>query len=231
MVKQTILYTTTTSITIPTNCLAMAIQCYGGGASGTGMLSTTGVTAGSSGGQYTNVMFTAFTPGYSCLITVAATTVGTTGNGANGYDSSVLYNGLTLICLAKGGIPSIGNTPGIGSTASGIGDIIRSGGNGAAGVAATQGGGGGGGAGPQGNGGNAVEGDRGASGGYLAGRGGYGGIEYYIGGNGLPGENYGGGGAGAMRVTTGSPLGGDGAPGLVIITYYLDKGNLLSMFD
>src|SRR4030042_1372049 len=42
---------------------------------------------------------------------------------------------------------------------------------------------------------------------------------------------YGGGGGGALRTNSGTSLGGDGAPGLIIITYTLDKGSMFVIFD
>lgn len=224
MLRRSIRYINYTEVVLPDNCVSAIIECWGGGGSGTGINSSTGVGAGGAGGQYTRLTLnTTSLVGATLYIYVAGMTAGTLFDGSNGKDSYV-YVGYLEVCRAKGGAGAIGNTPGLGSTSGGIGDVVYKGGNGDAGLLGNYGGGAGGGAGDLGNGENANTYQPGT---YYS----YGGTGALSQGNGLTGLIPGGGGGGALCITTGNAYGGIGTFGLVCITYVIDNGNLLYMFE
>lgn len=205
--------------TVPAGYTKMTIEGWGGGAPGAGIPAyTAGHQGAGSGAQWVKKVYNNPTAGYALRIVIASGKYGTSGNAGNGNDSSVLYNGLTTIFLAKGGIGATGTLGGLGSTANGIGDIVNAGGNGANGGSNYSGGGGEGGR-STGTGGSG-SGTTGGTGG-DGGDGGNGFTDPTInrGGDGLV---YGAGGGGANNSNTSivvSFLGGWGSSGKVTITY------------
>lgn len=231
MIKRTIYYTNTTTLPMPANCLSMYIVCIGSGAPGAGVNSSTGARAGASGAQcsiYT--LDTTALAGTTIYITVGVVKPGTSGNNGNGNDSHVAI-GFIEMCRAKGGIGAVTNTPGAGSVTGGVGDTIYKGGDGAAGSDTQYGGGGGASGSLHSDGNDASTYQQGYVIELPAGEGGEG-YNFGTDGDGLaPIDWYGGGGGGALRTNSGTSLGGDGAPGLIIITYTLDKGSMFVIFD
>jgi len=205
--------------TCPYNIIGtVKVECYGGGAPGSGVPDLLDyVYAGGSGGQYAVAELT-LSAGGSYSVIVGATKNGIQGNGGHGNDST--FNADFVV--AKGGRRAIGNIPGLGETTDGIGDTVYAGGDGAAGVVNT--GGGGGGAGSTGDGGDASGSTGGSAGGGSAGAGGNG-VSGGVTTDGLQGNQAGGGGSGGVRVDSGGAYGGDGARGLVIISYTLNTSN------
>lgn len=210
--------------TCPTGIDEIKVQAWGGG--GGGSTYTTPIVAGGGaggGGAYSLKSGIAVTPATGYTATVG--TGGTAGN--NGNDSGFADNSQIL---AKGGTGVANNTSAGGAggtTAASVGDTKYAGGNGGNGGASSSviaSGGGGGGAGTTGaggNGGNGSVGTPGTAGTGTALFGGTGGVGVYNAGgnvNGNPGTGIGSGGSGSYRYITGSPTGGTGANGLLIIT-------------
>jgi hypothetical protein len=224
MIRRVIEYDTSTEVIIPDECLSLTIECWGGGGPGAGINGAIGTRAGGAGGQYSIRTIDATSViGATLFITVASHVVGIEGDAGNGNDSYV-YIGFLEVCRAKGGAGAVGNTPGLGSVTGGVGDTVYKGGDGDVGLASNYGGGGGGGAGRLGDGENANTYQPGT---YYN----YGGTGALSQGNGLTGFIAGGGGGGSLCISSGTTLGGSGAAGMVIITYVINKGNLLYMFE
>jgi hypothetical protein len=235
MIRPTILYTTSSTFVVPNLCSEIYIICIGGGAPGSGIYSSTGHKAGASGAQCSIKSLDVAAlelEGVTLDIHVAARKSGTSLDGGEGNDSYVTI-GATTVCRAKGGIGSVDNIPGAGTTAGGIGDYVYKGGDGAPGgiIDTVEYGGGGGSAG-----GLTVDGNNayiyrgGLAVNIYDGEGGMGCVDNPSG-DGYSGYKYGGGGGGAKRLTTGTSVGGDGEAGVVIIAYTIQKGSLLLMFD
>jgi hypothetical protein len=210
--------------TRPDRAVSVRMKVIGGGGPGSGK-TTTGNGAGGAGGNYAEAEYVLDELDTVIDIIVAATKVGTTGDGGFGNTSKVSING-SDICLATGGQSANDAIPGAGNSAGCIGTIIRQGGNGAA-PSTGYSGAGGGAAGDTSNGGNSSNPNGGASGGTNSGAGANSQEDEDLGnGNGFPGNNYGAGGSGACKNTTGSPTGGAGAQGHVTLIYtVLDQGN------
>jgi len=211
------------SVNIPAGYGTLIMECYGGGGAGAGITSGFASQGAGAGGQYSKTTITGITAGQAVNSVVAATRVGTTGNASDGNESTVTVNSV-LKCRAMGGQSAIGTGGGAGSTTSGVGDIVRKGGNGGAFISLGSGSGGGC-AGPTSNGGNGGDGPgtQGTGGGGVAGAGGNG-FDFDGDGNGGTGSIYGGGGGGAVRAISGSYSGGDGRSGYVKLTF--QQGNL-----
>jgi len=201
------------------------VECWGGGGAGGGHENnnTLGGGGGAGGAYSSKVMQVTY--GTSYPVTVAVAKPGGIGNGTKGDPS--WFNTLATV-YAEGGAggskPNSGIAAGgIGTSASSIGDSKYSGGNGASGTTII-GGAGGGGAGSTGIGGSAA--------GITAGTGiniggGNGGAGRTTEGNGNAGITYGGGGGGAFIPNETDHSGGNGAAGLVVISwggnYYKSK--------
>jgi len=195
----------------------LKVEVWGGGGRGGSRTSGNNSYGGGGGGAYS-----------SSIITVAQATAyrvnigaGSNNNGNPGGDSWFATNNdvANALVLAKGGssVPNNSTTGANGgSYAAGIGDIRNNGGRGADGNHDGYGGGGGGSsAGATGIGVNAIS-QFGAVG--PTGYDGIGGNGQTGNGNGSAGLVPGGGGGGARRTSSGSPTGGNGANGRVIIT-------------
>jgi hypothetical protein len=190
------------------------IEGIGAGGSGAG-LAGAGDGGGGAGGQYANVTETV-SAGQFINVFVPGAKIGTNGNGAQGGDAIVDIDA-TEVLRAKGGAGGTAAAGGIGSVTGGVGDVVYKGGDGAA-PDAIYSGAGGGAAGEDGNGVSAVNPNGGNGNGADSGKGGNSHEVASDNFDGFPGENYGGGGGGATALDT-AVLGGDGAQGLVKISY------------
>jgi hypothetical protein len=207
-------YSASGTFTVPAGVTTVDVQAWGGGGKGGSRTSGSNAYGGGGGGAYA-----ASTVSVNALNAPHSVTVGTgsTLNNTDGGDSWFISN--TTI-LAKGGKTVSNNTTagGAGGLASAsIGTITWNGGNGANGVfASNYSGGGGSSAGTTANGvnGTTFTGGTAPSGGGNGGNG-----RNNSNGNGSsPSSGPGGGGGGAYR-TSGSPTGGPGANGQVILTW------------
>ena len=210
-------FTSSGTFTVPDGVTTIIVECWGAGGAGGG----TGINnarggGGGAGGAYARKTLSV-SPGEMYTVSVGGVTLGTLSAGATGSPS---WFGSPSLVYAEGGAggaaPNGGTAPGgTGSAANSIGDVVFPGGNGANGTA-TYSGGGGGGAGSGGAGGNA-SGTTGGAG--TAEEGGNGAAGLTAGGNGLAGYNYGGGGSGAYVNNNTNRTGGNGAQGLVIVSW------------
>lgn len=212
-------YTTpgSTTWTAPAGVTSATVEAWGGGGAGGGATANPAEGGGGAGGQYAIKVITV-TPGNSYTIVVGAGGTGSTGNGTAGGDST--FNGTSVI--AKGGAGGTGATNGVagtGSTTGGVGTVYA-GGSGSAGVVSgggcQNGGAGGGGAGSGGAGGNAAGNTAGTG---TANGGGAGGAGRNSSGTGSAGNAAGGGGGAACAESGTNRSGGNGATGMVNISY------------
>lgn len=190
---------------VPAGVTSITIESWGGGGAGGGNNDAKPGGGGGGGGAYTKVTGYSVTPGDNIAVVVGAGGVGVSkGNGGNGGDS---YIG-NYICRASGGAGGkLDGTGGVGGKAY----KTYYGGDGANGKK-KRGGGGGSSAGTSANGVNGS----GTSGGTAPAGGGNGGDE-----SAMAGDFPGGGGGGSEKQDNGK--GGDGAAGMVTITYTLSS--------
>ncbi len=214
--SQTITPTDTQSFTVPAGVTSITIKAWGGG--GRGGSRSAGANSGyggGGGGAYASSVLTV-TPGTTYNLSVGS---GSTSNSTPGEDT---WFNTTSVLLAKGGGTVANNvTTGAsgGLASASIGTTKFSGGNGGNAVSTTSSGGGGGSAGSTGAGGNAGNATAGIAGAGAAGStGAAGAAGRTTNGNGTAGNIPGSGGGGALR-TTGSPTGGNGGNGQMIITW------------
>lgn len=206
----------------PAGVTSVLAECWGGGGGGGGSSSTAG-GGGGAGGGYANATVTV-TPGTSYTVTVGSGGGGGNSSGGSGSSGgSSFFNTNTTVKGVGGGFGagSTGASGAGGSAGTNVGTVTQAGGGGGNGSAALSdsGGGGGGGAGSQspGTAGGAGTGSAGAGG--AGGGGAYGGAGA-SGGSSAAGSTPttilggGGGGGGGLNFA-----GGNGAPGLVQLTY------------
>ncbi|WP_366186375.1 ice-binding family protein [Flavobacterium ovatum] len=211
----------TTSFTAPTGITAVTVQAWGSGGAGGGSSSNKSAGSGGGGGAYSFNNAVIVLPGTTYTSGIVVGAAGAAGSvsgaaGGNGNPSSVVF-GTTV--TANGGQGGNGN--GINATPVGDGGAagIYSGGNGGSGTQGADGPGGGGGSSAgisaAGNNGAITTAGAAVTGGGAGGAGGASGV---IGSVGLsPG---GGGGGGGDRNGATSSIGGNGAVGKVIISYF-----------
>lgn len=232
--------------TIPAGVSEVTIECWGGGGAGGFMGSSVRAASGGGGGAYAKTTL-AVEQCTDLTIKVGAGGSGQKSTNGIGEDSYVKYNSTTVVLAVGGGDvgDNVYETAGQGGQASScIGDIVFSGGNGGTGSSGAYCGSGGGGAaggrgGNGGNGGNGAQrtgnlisgytyhpGTPGeiATGSTYSGNGGAGVYTMLISTDGNTGDTYGGGGSGGVSSLTFNSLinpadGGDGAQGLVVVTY------------
>ena len=212
-------YTSSGTWTKPTGVDYIQIECWGGGGTG-GVADGTGArAAGGTGGTYAKKVVNvtgnvSYTVGGA---STASTTVKVDGNPT--FFGSTFG---TALVAANGGVGGAVNTSTGGATATtavttgSIGTTINAGGNGGAGTSAGYAGGGGGGAGSGGAGGNATNQTAGTG---TADNGGNGGAGTNTTNTRNNGSNYGGGGSGGIATTSTNRAGGNGAAGIIRITY------------
>jgi hypothetical protein len=214
-------FTSSGTFTVPAGVTIITVECWGAGGAGGGTTANNSRGGGGgAGGAYARKVLSVV-PGTNYTVTVGGVTAGSTGAGATGSPS---WFGTTGTVYAEGGAggaaPNGGTVAGgTGSSASSIGDAVFAGGNGASGTS-TLSGGGGGGAGSSGAGGNASGTTAGTG---TASNGGNGGTGRTTEGNGNPGSNYGGGGSGAYLPDNTNHTGGNGAQGLVIVSWTVQQ--------
>ncbi|MFA7616780.1 MAG: T9SS sorting signal type C domain-containing protein [Weeksellaceae bacterium] len=229
--------TSNQTYTVPCGVKEIKVEAVGGGGGGGYVTNSIfgNVSGGGGGGAYAASILSV-SPGdtFNAIIGNGGTGLNSNNNGGDSSFSN--FNG--TIVLAKGGIGvSQNSTNGAngGLAAQSLGDIKFNGGNGGnadKGVLLWSGGGGGGGAGtPTQDGGNGADGFI-----FFVGLGGAGGSSSDPGGTGGRGANFGnergdsgqiyggGGGGSATMVLAGSRGGGEGAPGVIRITYTVEAG-------
>lgn len=207
----------------PAGVTAVEVETWGGGGRGGSRTGGSNVGRGGGGGGAYSRGIVSVTPGQTYYINVG---VGSNNNSNPGGDSWFNAVGSAptsdSFVLAKGGISGGNNTTGAtgGQANAGYGQVKNSGGTGANGVdgGSRRGGGGGSSAGPSADGNDGNN----ATGGTAPAGGGPGGNGATSDGNGSAATPPpGGGGGGARRGNSGSPTGGAGANGQVVIhTFY-----------
>ncbi len=223
-------YNSTSTFTVPAGVTSVTVEAWGGGGKGGSRTSGSNGYGGGGGGAYARKLV-AVVPLTTYTVTVGT---GSNSNATDGNDSWFINN-TTILAKGGGTVPNntqAGAAGGAGLVPGGsIGDVAFAGGNGANGVTAISGGGGGASAGTANVGAPGVlsVGGLGINGGGNGGNG-----RTLSSGNGVSGTTPGGGGGGALR-TAGSPTGGNGADGQVIVTYGIPEivvtGNSLSITD
>lgn len=214
---------------VPAGVTQITVECWGGGGAGGGV-SKKASGGGGAGGAYVRSVLNVV-PGTTYLIKVGDAKKGTIpGSASTNGNPSSFGTSANILVIAAGGPggqhvtdANMDGAGGIGTTAGSIGDIIYKGGNGAKGnhIIPVDGGAGGGGAGSAGTGKNA---DGGTGGIATSLYGGAGANSPAFDNHGLPGQNYGGGGSGGYFSNSSADIrGGDGAPGLVIISNNIDN--------
>jgi hypothetical protein len=197
--------------TCPTGVVSVTVECIGGGGYG-GRRTSNGVGGGGGGGAYAKGTFAVSSGSY----TVNVGAGGTSSILAGG--DSYFNNSTTIMAKGGSGVALNSSTGATGGQASAsYGNIIKyNGGNGGTGSGSIAGGGGGG-AGYTGAGSNGGV-PAGGAGNSPGGNGGNGRSGSQ--GSGTAGSTYGGGGGGAYRTSVNQSA-GNGAQGVVYITYYL----------
>ena len=216
-VTTSVLYTTSTTFTVPDDVTSVTVEAWGGGGGGSRL--TSNMSGGGGGGGAYSVGSVAVTSGQTYQLTV--------GTGASGSDATVSDGGDSLFYIGSPGTPlvrakggkSAANNSTVGATGGSavecVGDNAWNGGSGANGAS---GGGGGGSSAGRGIAGVSATGNSGATAPEGGGSGGNGRTSSSQG-NGSPGVVPGGGGGGAYRSFSSTRNGGAGANGQIILTY------------
>ncbi|MBP6312507.1 MAG: T9SS type A sorting domain-containing protein [Flavobacteriales bacterium] len=207
----TVTYTNSGTFTVPSGVSQVVVECWGGGGRG-GSRTSNGRAGGGGGGAYARSTISVVA-GNTYTVTVGAGSTSTSAGGDSWFSSATTIR-------AKGGSSVANNsTSGAagGSLASSIGTVKYAGGNGANAPGST-GGGGGSSAGTAGGGANG-SGQNGGNAPVGGGDGGDGGNAGFLVGSGQVGAAPGGGGGGAEKAFLSTDQGGNGADGLVLITY------------
>lgn len=190
---ETITTTGAGSWTVPCGVTSITVEAWGGGGAGGGCTSNNDSGDGGGSGAYTSGIF-AVTAGSNIAYTIGAGGVGSTNNGTDGGDTTILG---MIAGGGRGGNANGGSVTGTGGTATG-GTINTNGNNGTAGGTSTGG-----------NGGNAPNGGSGGTGRNDN--------------NGNPGATPGGGGGGGegsgVLLWFRARSGGNGGDGQIRITY------------
>ncbi len=223
-------YNATSTFTVPAGVTSVTVEAWGGGGRGGSRTSGSDGYGGGGGGAYARRLVPVIS-GATYTVTVGT---GSNDNALPGNDSWFINN-TTILAKGGGTVPNNTQTGALGGAGlipgGSIGDVAFAGGNGANGATGTRGGGGGASAGTANIGANGAlaVGGIGINGGGNGGNGRTGSS-----GNGVSGTTPGGGGGGALR-TAGSPTGGNGADGQVIITYGIPEivvtGNATNIVD
>lgn len=213
------LYTGSTSWICPLGVTEVLVECWGGGGAGAGARGggggvITSITTGGGGGGAYSAGYVSVTPSSSYTIQIGAQRDGTTGEAADGNPS--WFSSTTTIFAAGGGSGKLKSAGSGGQSSAGYGTIKYSGGDGYY-VGENTPGGGGGGAGSTGNGGSSTSSTGGSGTSENGGNGGTGTLNPADG-TITAGSIYGGGGGG-VRSTNENRIGGNGAQGLIRLTY------------
>lgn len=207
--------TTSQTWICPSRCNSVTIECYGGGGAGGGATGTASRAGGGAGGSYAKSVVSV-TPGNSYTVTIGAGGVASTTVTRQGGNTS-----FTTLVVANGGAgaATTSGTNGTGATAvttGSVGTTIYQGGSGGNGTAGGYSGGGGGAAATYRNG---ISANLSTAGGGIAPYSGGGGAGVNVANTRNNGSVYGGGGSGGLSSSTTDRTGGNGAAGLMIITY------------
>jgi hypothetical protein len=222
LVSNNITYTANNTFIAPTGCYWIYAEVTGGGGHG-GNRITNGGGGGGGGGAFSTKNFSVV-PGQSVDIRVGAGDTATNAPATVTYGQDTWVNS-TATVLAKGGSSVLNNTAtGAwgGNASQGVGTVTKDGGDGGLGNT-TQGGGGGG------AGGNAAHGNNGTGrfgGNVVQINGGGGGLGPIVQAVGAAGNASGGGGAGSLRTSVTTRIGGSGAAGIIRLIYINDTGEL-----
>jgi hypothetical protein len=202
-----------TTWNVPSDVTHITVQCWGAGGGG-GQSSGTNRAAGGGGGAYARSSFNV-TPSASFSVTVG---IGGAGTAGPNHGGNSIFGSNQVVAEGGKGLAQNGQVGAAGgSTLNSVGDVKYSGGNGSN-ISGNNGGGGGGGAGSTQNGGNGSGSTGGTGGTNHGGKGGNGAASPNV--TGQDGFLYGGGGGGARTTGGNTRDGGDGANGLVIVSYY-----------
>lgn len=219
-------FTASGTWTAPAGVTSVDVEVWGGGGGGGGQNRNSDGGGGGGGGAYSRVVGIAVIPGTTYTVAVGAGGLGGTGAAGNPGGDSYFINAATVMAKGgAGGSPSTGTPPpggAGGAAAAGVGTTRYSGGNGGQGRNSNTGEGGPGGS-SAGSASNGISGPTpwstltaaaAPTGGGMGGDGGNTGQNGFA-----PASGNGGGGGGSGD---GQPVtGGDGAPGLVAISYVL----------
>jgi hypothetical protein len=210
--------------TVPAGITTIQVECIGAGGNGGAQTTNNNGAGGGGGGAYVSSTLTGLTPGATYAVFVGTGGNATYGPAVAGEDS---YFGSAATVMAKGGSSVAVNVRGLsprilgGQASASVGTIKYNGGAGGwsnpVNVSPPGPGGGGGAAGPGGAGGTAST----LTAGIGQSPGGNGGTGQYDASSsrvGLVGNNYGGGGSGAYKITVNAD-GGSGANGWVRVTW------------
>lgn len=198
------------TFTVPAGVTQITVECWGGGGKG-GTRTNNGAAGGGGGGGYSRSVFTVI-PNNNYTVRVGAGSGNTNPGGDSWFNTSSTI-------LARGG-NSVANNDQNGATgaAVGIGDVTYAGGDGADGnYSGTRYGGGGGSSAGSGSDGTTATGQAGANAPTDGGDGGNG--RNNTQGGGSDGRTPGGGGGGALRTSSSTRNGGDGANGRVVVSW------------
>ena len=233
-------FTSSSTFTVPNCVTSLTVEAWGGGGAGGGVTGNKASGGGGKGGSYVKRVGLSVSGDQSYTVTVGSGGSGGTGNGGSGGSSSFVNSDLIINVLAAGGnggsAGSTGNSAGSGATATNgtnsgsTSPFNYNGGNGATGVHSSRGGGGGSSAGTNQN-GNAGS-TTNANGGDAPTGGGSGGNGFTGSsneGDGNPATQIGGGGGGAVTDDGSDYSGGNGANGLVRVTYTLPNNPTITL--
>ena len=236
-VPTTVVYASSATFTVPAGVTSVTVEAWGGGGGGGRARGSPATGGGGAGGSYARKTVTVV-PLQEYAVTVGAGGIGGNGTGTDtqhGRIGNPSWFDTTNTVFAQGGgrglsdgnVNSYNGLGGTGSVALCVGDVVYRGGHGGRGNYSTsstnRSGAGGGGAGTTGNGGDAATNGVRGTGTSLYGGDGAKGVT-----NGLAGTNgatYGGGGSGGKANSSTDRNGGNGADGLVRITY-VPAGNV-----
>jgi hypothetical protein len=190
------------------------IECLGGGAGGNGVWgagSQVWSSGGGGSGGYSRKLSSAAAIGASQVVTIGANGAGGIGAASPGVGGAGGDTSVGSLCIAKGApAPTIWYSGGAGAVV-GTGDVIAAGAPGGGGASVVSG------SVTPGNGGSSAFGGGGGNQGWASGA-------SFL--NGLSATNYGSGGGGASTNDYGAAAnGGNGSPGIVIITEYVLTGS------
>ncbi|MBU6159053.1 MAG: InlB B-repeat-containing protein, partial [Bacteroidetes bacterium] len=241
----TITLTTGTSWTVPANVNSIRVECWGGGGAGGSAMgyysfgfgttkAFSAIAGGGAGGAYARINTFFVAPGGIVNYSIGAGGISSVMNGvANpggdtwfSSNSTILAKGgagaLSLVCSSSSG--NLRCSSGWGTSNGSIGDVVYAGGSGASGSTYSGGGGSSAGTSSKGNDASNANGAAAVTGGGIGGDG-----RTASNGNGVaPGSGNGGGGGGAWASSDEiQRLGGSGASGKIIITYFTSRFGVL----
>ncbi|MFN5620781.1 MAG: PKD-like domain-containing protein [Flavobacteriales bacterium] len=232
-------FTSNGTFTVP-NCVTnLTVEAWGGGGAGGGVTGNVASGGGGKGGSYVKNVDLSVSGNQTYTVTVGSGGTGGTGNGSSGGSSSFVNSGLSVNILAAGGAGgnagSSNASDGSGATAtngtnSGFTSTFSyNGGNGANGSRSNNRGGGGGSSAGTGQNGNNASNQTGGTAPTGGGAGGNGFTGTGNEGNGNSATQIGGGGGGAVTDDNSDYSGGNGANGMVTVTYAVPNNPTITL--